>query len=114
MIVAADSLIETRICFSTSAVLVVSVLLMPFAASGQTAPSPPLVMACAPCHGFDGTGHDGNVPNLAGQHPGYLYNQLLAFRSGQRIHPQMSFFATQFTREELEEIVAYYAGLRPP
>ena len=66
---------------------------------GAGTSSPPrLVMACAPCHGFDGIGHDRTIPNLAGQHRDYLSGQLTAFRSGQRIHPTMNFFSGQMTR----------------
>jgi cytochrome c553 len=72
------------------------------------------VLVCAPCHGFDGVGHDRTIPNLAGQHRDYLSGQLTAFRSGQRIHPTMNFFSGQMTREELEGIVAYYSALPRP
>lgn len=81
------------------------------AAAQQT---PGFVLACAPCHGFDGTGHDPSIPNLAGQQRQYLLNQLLAFRGGQRRHPQMSFFSAQMTQEELQQIVDYYSGLPGP
>jgi len=73
------------------AVLTLAVLVIPAAASAQSHSAPRLVPACAPCHGFDGVGHDRTIPNLAGQHRGYLYSQLLAFRSAQRTHPAMNF-----------------------
>jgi cytochrome c553 len=79
--------------------------------AAQTSSEPRFLLACVPCHGFDGSGHDSSIPNLAGQGREYLHNQLVAFRTGQRKHPTMSFFSGQMTREELEQIVDYYSGL---
>ena len=80
-------------------------------AIAQPATNPRLVLICAPCHGFDGIGHDGTVPNLAGQNREYLARQLQAFRSGERKHPTMNFFSGQVNREELEQLLDYYASL---
>ena len=86
-------------------------LLYPPAAPAQTAPMPHFLLACAACHGFDGIGYNDSTPNLAGQHRQYLYNQLIAFRSGQRRHPQMSFFSVQMSQDELQQIVDYFSAL---
>jgi cytochrome c553 len=75
---------------------------------------PRFLMACAPCHGFDGVGYDSATPNLAGQSRDYLHAQLTAFRSGARRHPQMSFFSRQMTPEEMQQIIDYYARLPVP
>lgn len=80
----------------------------------QPATAPPLVLECAPCHGFDGIGQDDGIPNLAGQHRTYLDRQVLAFRSGARRHPEMNFFARQASQDELTTILGYYAGLPRP
>jgi cytochrome c553 len=98
-------------CRMLQAVLGLVTLAMPTGAMAQSPAPPRFVLACAPCHGFDGLGHDSSIPNLAGQHREYLYRQLLAFRGGQRVHPTMNFFSAQMTRDELEQIVDYYAGL---
>jgi cytochrome c553 len=91
------------------AILAVAVLISP---APSTAQSPPrFIMACAPCHGFDGVGNDPSIPNLAGQGAIYLYNQIMAFRSGARKHPEMNFFSGQMTQQEIEQIVQYYAKL---
>jgi cytochrome c553 len=84
------------------------------AATAEPAAAPHFVLACAPCHGFDGIGYDKSIPNLAGQRQQYLYDQLLAFRRGQRGHPYMSFFSGQMTQEELQQIADYYSSLPPP
>lgn len=101
-------------CFIRQAFLSLAMLVVPQAGRAQTSSPPRLVLACAPCHGFDGVGYDRTIPNLAGQHRDYLVGQLSAFRSGQRIHPTMNFFSGQMTREELEQIVEYYSALPRP
>ena len=85
------------------------------ASDGAHAQAPPrLVLICAPCHGFEGIGHDRTIPDLAGQDAEYLYRQVQLFRSQKRTHPQMSFFAGQVNDEELRQLVGYYAALPKP
>jgi cytochrome c553 len=100
--------------FVRQVVVGLALLTVPAAAGAQTPSAPRLVLVCAPCHGFDGVGHDRTIPNLAGQHRDYLFEQITAFRSRQRIHPTMNFFSGQLTREELEGIVTYYSALPRP
>jgi cytochrome c553 len=90
---------------------IVAVLAGSLSVTAEPSSAPRFLLACAPCHGFDGIGHDNRTPNLAGQHRDYLYGQLVAFRSGQRKHPQMNFFSGQMTQEELQTIVDYYSAL---
>lgn len=89
-----------------------AVALMLTTVTAQTTP-PRFVMACAPCHGFDGIGQDAATPNLAGQHAVYLYNQMAAFRIGARKHPEMNFFSGQMTQDEMRAIAEYYSKLVP-
>jgi len=96
------------------AIVGLALLACPAGLTAQPAAPPRIVMACAPCHGFEGIGNDRSIPNLAGQNRDYLYRQLMAFRSGSRIHPTMNFFSTQVTPDELERLVDYYAGLPAP
>ena len=58
-----------------------------------------------------GLGHDARTPNLSGQNVTYLYNQIMAFRSGARKHPEMNFFSGQMTQQEIQQIVEYYSKL---
>jgi cytochrome c553 len=69
--------------------------------------------ACAPCHGDDGIAKSIDVPNLAGQHSIYLYNQLRAFRSGKRPHKEMLYMSRQMTDAEMRAIANYFAKLPP-
>lgn len=91
------------------ALLATVMLICPATSIAQSPPR--FIMACAPCHGFDGLGHDASIPNLSGQGATYLYNQIMAFRSGTRKHPEMNFFSGQMTQQEIEQIVQYYANL---
>lgn len=71
------------------------------------------IEACARCHGEDGVARDGEVPNLAGQNERYLYNQIMAFRSGSRKHQEMRYMARELTPAEIADMAAYYAALPP-
>lgn len=82
-------------------------------AVAQPARVPAIVTVCAPCHGADGTGGDVEKPNLAGQKSIYLRQQLLAFRSGKRRHPEMKTIARELTDREINQLVVYYSTLVP-
>ena len=60
------------------------------------------------CHGADGIACSADVPNLAGQHELYLYNQLKAFAAGKRPHKEMRFMSRQLSDAEMREIAHYY------
>jgi cytochrome c553 len=68
---------------------------------------------CAYCHGVDGIAPDSEVPHLAGQNERYLFNQMMAFKSGKRGHKEMRYLARLMSVQEIGAIAAYYAGLPP-
>ena len=70
-----------------------------------------LMVQCAACHGADGIAREVDVPNLAGQHDVYLYNQLKAFKSGARKHKEMRYLGRHMSDEEMQAIAQYYASL---
>jgi cytochrome c553 len=80
----------------------------------QTARPPEIVSVCARCHGADGGSGTVEIPNLAGQRSIYLRKQLLAFRSGQRRHPQMNSVLRNLRDREIDQLVMYYTLLPPP
>lgn len=84
-----------------------------FASPALADPRPPTVEDCAACHGLDGIARDSEVPHLAGQNERYLYNQMVAFRSGKRVHKEMRFMARTMTLDEIAALAAYYAALPP-
>ncbi|HWQ36986.1 MAG TPA: c-type cytochrome [Burkholderiales bacterium] len=68
---------------------------------------------CAVCHGSDGNSPLPANPNLAGQHPEYLYKQLREFKSGVRSNPIMMGMVTALSDEDLRNVAAHYAAQRP-
>jgi cytochrome c553 len=74
-------------------------------------------MACDSCHGAGFMG-SGDIPRLAGQHPGYLGRQLAAMAAERRYHPPSGTGAplSRLAAADIEAIAAYLhaAGTTPP
>lgn len=64
---------------------------------------------CAACHGDKGLSQQ-QFPSLAGQSPHAIYKQLSDYRSGARVHPQMTPFAKSLAPADLANVAAYYAA----
>ena len=64
---------------------------------------------CAACHGADGNSPTPMYPKLGGQHPDYLAKALRDYQSGARKNPIMSAMAKPLTRQDIENLAAYYA-----
>jgi cytochrome c553 len=65
---------------------------------------------CANCHGEDGISKTPDVPNLAGQNPAYLLEQIRKFGSGERKDPFMQGLIKVLKDEERIQVVAYYSS----
>lgn len=71
-------------------------------------------MACARCHGDDGTPTGGGVvPILSRQSVYYLTKQLRSFASGSRQNAVMTPIAKGLTDDEILSVSQYYASARP-
>ncbi len=68
---------------------------------------------CVACHGAEGVSSLAINPNLAGQVPGYIATQLAAFKSGERENAIMSTQVTNLTDEDMADLDAYYASVKP-
>jgi cytochrome c553 len=73
---------------------------------------------CAVCHGADGRGDSAKaIPDLRGQPPGYLYNQMLLFKADRRspgdeaLKPVKALMKT-VADETLADLAAYFASRR--
>lgn len=66
---------------------------------------------CMACHGLDGIARQPDAGNLAGQSAFYLRNQLEAFRSGERRHPQMNVIARDLSDQEIADLAAWYSAI---
>jgi len=73
------------------------------------------VQGCVTCHGQRGQGtNNGYFPRIAGKPAGYLYNQLVAFRDGNRRYPPMNYLVAYLPDSYLREIAEHFAKERPP
>jgi cytochrome c553 len=107
------SLDSTWISFALGIPICTSLLLGSHYAAAQTGTAPRVASICVPCHGLDGIGHDVEIPNIAGQHSSYLRNQLMAFKTRERKHPEMRSIAPALSDKEIDElvVVVYYSTL---
>jgi cytochrome c553 len=64
---------------------------------------------CLACHGPQGNSIVPMWPKLAGQHPNYIYKQLMDFKAGNRENAQMSPMAAPLSEQEMRDLAAYYA-----
>jgi cytochrome c553 len=65
---------------------------------------------CAACHGADGNSPIPVNPSLAGQHPEYLYKQLLNYKSGERKNAIMNGIAATLSEEQMRDLSAHFAS----
>lgn len=68
---------------------------------------------CAHCHGGDGMSVMALVPNLAGQSPYYLLEQIEKFADGRRHDYIMTPLARQFSEQDMVAVAFYYSNMKP-
>jgi cytochrome c553 len=64
---------------------------------------------CAACHGLDGNSPQPDYPKLAGQHREYLVKALRDYKSGARKNPIMAGFAAALSKEDMENVSAWFS-----
>jgi cytochrome c553 len=70
---------------------------------------------CAACHGKDGKSPiDPSYPKLAGQYADYLRVALIAYQRGDRKNPIMAGIAKPLSRQDIENLSAFFASLPGP
>lgn len=69
---------------------------------------------CANCHGEEGVSKSVEIPNLAGQNPAFLLEQIRKFASGERKDAFMQGLIKILKDEERLQIALYYAGMSVP
>ena len=69
-------------------------------------------VTCIACHGAKGISNSPIWPNLAGQKEQYIIKQIKAFRSGTRKDPSMAPMVKSLTDADIENLAAYYSGLK--
>ena len=81
------------------------------AQGGDVAAGKVAAATCAACHGADGNSPTDQFPNLAGQVPGYIADQLAKYKSGERANAVMSGLVAALSTEDMANLDAYYASL---
>lgn len=69
---------------------------------------------CANCHGDDGNSKIPEVPNLAGQNPAYLLEQIRKFGAGERKDPFMQGLIKVLKDDERLQAASYFASMSVP
>ncbi len=69
---------------------------------------------CANCHGEAGYSKTPEVPNLAGQNPAYLVEQIRKFGAGERKDPFMQGLIKALKEDERLQVAAYFSSLNVP
>jgi cytochrome c553 len=66
---------------------------------------------CAACHGPDGNKpSDPTQPILAGQYYDYLVRALTDYKIGRRNNPIMKGFAGQLSKQDIEDLAAWFSS----
>jgi len=65
---------------------------------------------CAACHGLDGNSAQPDYPKLGGQHADFIAKALRDYKSGQRKNAIMAGFAAGLSRQDIDNLAAYYAS----
>ncbi|MEO8225169.1 MAG: c-type cytochrome, partial [Gammaproteobacteria bacterium] len=69
-----------------------------------------IAAACSACHGPDGSSPSPTFPVLGGQHQEYLVQALLGYQAGTRADSIMGGAVRTLTRQQLEDVAAYFAS----
>ena len=70
-------------------------------------------VVCGACHGIDGNSVNPEWPNLAGQHARYSYEQLMAFRSGDRANALLTGQAMALSEDDMRNLSVYFEAQAP-
>jgi cytochrome c553 len=101
----------------------VATLMMLAACSKEPEPAAPILdidagktiaqANCSGCHGMDGRGEAGDIPNLAAQPTDYLIESLNAYREGRRHHAALQNMTADMSEADIRNIAGYYSSLPP-
>ena len=68
---------------------------------------------CAACHGPEGNKPSApDQPVLAGQYEDYLVRALTDYKNGRRNNPIMKGFAGQLSKQDIEDLAAWFSSQR--
>ena len=105
----------TKASFVFAALVLFALLMAPAQAQeGDVKVGQAKAQVCAACHGANGVATIALMPSLAGQPDEYIQWQLVYFRSGARKSQAMQIIAGQLKNQDIRDLGAYYASLKPP
>ena len=70
-------------------------------------------LPCLACHGTNGVGITADYPTIAGQHRDYIERALTDYQKGARKNAVMAPMAATLTKQDIEELAAYYSSQTP-
>ena len=79
-------------------------------AAGDAAAGKEKAVQCQQCHGMDGNSPTPLFPKIGGQHAGYIVQALEDYKTGARQEPVMAAFATVLSKQDQEDLAAWYAS----
>ena len=82
----------------------------PAIAAGDAAAGREKAAVCQSCHGLDGNGPTPQFPKIGGQHAKYIVQALEDYKTGARQDPVMASFAVALSRQDREDLAAWYAS----
>ena len=78
-------------------------------AAGDAAAGKEKAAQCAQCHGPDGNSPIPQFPKIGGQHAKYIVQALEDYKTGARQDPVMAAFAAALSKQDREDLAAWYA-----
>ena len=70
---------------------------------------------CVACHGADGNKTAApDQPILAGQYADYLERAMMDYKTGRRSNPIMKGFAATLSKQDIEDLAAWFASQQSP
>lgn len=84
-----------------------------FAQGGDAEAGQTKSVTCAACHGQAGVSASAEFPNLAGQVPGYIAEQLKLYKEGTRENAIMAGMVATLSEEDMADLDAFYSSQAP-
>ena len=78
-------------------------------AAGDAAAGKEKAAQCVQCHGPDGNSPIPQFPKIGGQHAKYIVQALEDYKTGARQDPVMAAFAAALSKQDREDLAAWYA-----
>lgn len=98
----------------TRIVIFLAFPLLPGAAiAGDAAAGAQKAAVCGACHGMTGASINPEWPNLAGQHEGYIADQLELFKLNKRDNVLMAPNAAALSDQDMQDLGAHFASQTP-